>query len=327
MIPTGTDAPITDWTAYVSNCNRNAACELPFLMPLPGIPYLQLYVNFGAYMPSAIEIILQNTCNQAYTDQLIANNYVVGQDPEGNWYGVFKYFKTPTTPGNPAITSFVVWLSAMLETPAGLIERTWFSEHITIETCRPLMKLKSCYPEGSTNTGFDHMGTYYGLPVGEDYLGMEAIRYYHIAYVRNGKVRDLPPKATFTSNLRRNFRTTLELTWQLESELVPKWYKDVLLSVFARGAVQVNDGTTYLVSDLAFEDAAENGLLWKAWAQLKQTSRLYFGCDDSVCSDCCSPTVTGATAVGGFGPTGPGALIDYDGGFLIDYDGGLILDV
>lgn len=323
MIATGTDAPITDWPSYTANCTRNAACEPAWSMPLPGVPYLQLYIDFGNYAPVAYEMTLQNTCSTWHTEQMVPSNYVVGQTPEGNWYGVFKYFKTPVV---APVKSFVVWMSAVLDTPAGLIERTWFSQQIQIETCIPLMKLKACYPEGSTYTGFDHLGTYYGLPVNDDYLGMEGIRYYHTAYVRRGKVRDLPPKATFKSNLTRNTRTELELSWMLESELVPKWYKDVLLAIYTRGAVQVNDGTTYLVNELAFEGVDENDLQWKAWAQLKRTNRLYFGCDESTCSDCCSPTVISATAVGGFGPEAPGALIDYDGGFLVDYDGGLMLD-
>jgi hypothetical protein len=325
MIATGTDAPALDYNQYIANCTRNAACEPAFSAPLPGIPYLQLYVDFGQYQPATYEIILQNTCSQWHTAQLFPGNYVVGQTPEGNWYGVFKYFKTPTAP--PVITNFVVWLSAYLDTPAGLIERTWFSQQIQIDPCARLMKLKACYPEGSTDTGFDHSGLYYGLPVGDDYLGMEGIRYYHIAYVRQGKVRDLPPKATFKTNLVRNFRTTLEETWQLEHELVPKWYKDLLLAIYTRGAVQVDDGTPYLVSDLAFEGIEEKDFRWKAWAQLKKVTRLYFGCDDSVCSDCCSPTVLDAIAIGGFGPVAPGGLIDYDSTFLLDSDGGILLDL
>lgn len=306
MIPSGSNAPVTDWADYIANCNRNPACEPSYSAPLPGVPYLQLYVDFGQYQPVTYEIILQDICNQAHTEAMIPGTYVVGQTPEGGWYGVFKYFTPPVT----AVTKFVVWLSAMVDTPAGLIERTWFSQQMQVETCLRLMKLKACYPEGATYTGFDHQGTYYGLPDGDDYLGTPTVRYYHVAYVRTGKVRDLPPKATFTSNLRRNFRTSIEESWQLEFELVPKWYKDQILAIYGRGAVQVNDGTTYLVSDLAFEGIEENDAQWKAWAQFKKTSRLYFGCDNSVCGDCCSPTVISAEALDGFGPPMQNFILD-----------------
>lgn len=293
MIPTTGAAPINQFQAYVHNCKRNVACEPAFAAPLPGVPYLQLYVDFGQYQPLTFEIQLQDMCDTGHSEQIFPSNYIVGQTPEGNWYGVFKYFNDVVTP----VTNFVAWLSSLVDAPTGLTEKTFFSELLTIDPCDNLMKVKSCQPEGATITGFDVNDVYYGLPANVDFLGLAGVRYFHIAYVRRAKVRELSNKATFKSSLIRNFRTTIEKTWQLESEIVPQWYKDVLLAIFARGAIQIDDTTTYLVSDLNFEALNDDDLRWKPFAQLKATFRLYFGCDSSECVECCSPTVTVTSVV------------------------------
>jgi hypothetical protein len=315
---TATAVPIEQYPAYVHNCLRNRACERAFSAPLPGIAQMQLYVDFGVYKPSLLQFYLQSTCSADAAEQLFPGNYVVGQTPEGRWYGVFKFFAEPIQ----TVTSFVVWLSAMVAAPGGDVERTFFSEAMAVEACDPLMKLKACQPETATVTGFDVNGLYYGLPVNADFLGMGEVRYFHIAWVRQGKVREFSNKATFTQSLVRNFRTTVEKTFQLETELVPRWYKDLLLAIYARGAVQVDDGTTYLVSELAFEALNDDDLTWKPYARLLQTTRLYFGCDESLCGECCSPEIIDATATsdeesesaGSPGDESPGASESAGGG-------------
>jgi len=294
MISTPTAVAANQYPAYVHNCLRNAACERSYSAPLPGVPYLQTYVDFGDDKPEAIEFTLVDTCTGT-TEQIVASNYVVGQTPEGNWYGVFKYFNSPVVP----VTTFVVHLSAFVDLGAGpLVERTWFTQMLMVEPCDPLMKIKSCQPEGATTTGFDINGVYYGLPVNLDYLGIAEVRFFHIAYVRTGKVRELSNKATFKSSLYRTFRSTIEKIYQIETELVPKWYKDELLAIYSRGAVNIDDTKTYLVSDLNFEGLNDDDLTWKPFAQLRETFRLFFGCDDSECIECCSPIVLDAFTTG-----------------------------
>jgi hypothetical protein len=294
---TPTAATIGQFAQHVHNCNRGP-CEPPYAAPLPDLPHLQVYLEFGAYQPLFIEMHMQDVCDTNHTEQIFATNYVIGQTPEGTWYGVFKYFNSPVTP----VTSFVVWVSALLDTPAGLVEKTFFSELLVVDPCAPLTKIKACQPEAATTTGFDVNGLYYGLPVNPDYLGIPEVRYFHIAYARMVKARELPPKGTFTGSLYKNFRTVIEKAWILETELVPKWYKDVLLAIYARGAIEVG-GTQYLVSDLAFEALNDDDLTWKPYVNLKQTDRLYFGCDESTCPECCSPIVLNATVT--FVPESP----------------------
>lgn len=298
MIQTPTAAAITSYTSYVHNCLRNAKCEPSWLAPLPGVPYLQLYVDYGSTKPVTVEFELRDVCADA-TEQIFPSNYIVGQTPEGNWYGVFKYFNTPMA----SVTSFVVWHSALVQSGEILVEKTYFSQMLVVEPCLPLTKVKSCHPEGATDTGFDVNGLYYGLPVNEDFLGLDGIRYFHIAYVRLGKVREMSNKATFKSSLVANFRTTIEKIWQLETELVPQWYKDVLLAIYSRGAISVNDGPAMLVSDLNFEAINDDDVTWKPFAQLKQTFRLYYGCDASECIECCSPIVLSASVTSEAAPS------------------------
>jgi hypothetical protein len=289
MISTPTPVAANQYTGYVHNCLRNQACEPSYLAPVPGIPYLQLYVNFGAYKPLTADFELINHCN-GEIEQIFPSNFVVGQDSEGNWYGVFKNFNTPLTD----VTAFVMWLSSFVSTPSGFQERTFFSELMVVEPCAPLMKIKACQPEKATITAFDVNGLYYGLPQNVDYLGIGAVRYFHIAYVRLGKLREFSNKATFKSSLTRNFRTQFERIHILDTELVPKWYKDVLLAIYLRGAISVDDGQTYLVSELVIDPINEDDLTWRPAIQVKETIKLYYGCDESECVECCSPIILSA---------------------------------
>lgn len=266
MISAGT-AAANQYPAYVHNCTRNAACEGAYSAPLPLVSDLQLFVDFGATQPASIEFTFIDTCNNT-TEQIFPSEYVVAQTPELNWYGVFRGFNNPAEP----YTAFVVHLNAN----AGAM--SFFSQMLSTQPCGPLMKLKSCHPERATTTGFDINGIYYGLPEGS-FAGGE-IYYTHTAWVREGKVRELPPRATFKSNLYFTSRVTVEKNHTIETELVPKWYKDVLLALYSRGMVQVNDATTYIVSDLAFEAINDDDLTWKPLAQLKETFRGFFGCDE-----------------------------------------------
>lgn len=311
MINTPTPVSVTQYTGFVYNCLRNAACERSFSAPLPGVPYFQAYVDFGTTKPSTMEWTLLDTCT-GDMEQVVPANYVVGRTPEGTWYGVFKYFNTPPSPP----TTFIMYLSTYVDAGGpGLVEKTFFSQMLMVEPCDPLKKIKSCHPEGATVTGYDVNGVYYGLPDGDDYLGIPEVRYFHIAYVRMGKVRELSNKATFKSSLYRNFRTTIEKIHQIETELVPKWFKDELLAIYSRGAVQVDDGPTYLVSELAFEPINDDDLTWKPFAQVKETFRGFYGCDDSECMECCSPIVLSAysTSEGGSSESGGEDICDAAG--------------
>lgn len=287
MIQTPSEVAATQYASYIHNCLRNPACEPSWGAPLPAVSTLQLFADFGDTAPGSFEFTLVNLCTGA-TEQITPAEYVVGQTPELGYYGVFKVFNNPAIP----VTSFVVHLSAG--------SKSYFSEMLVVEPCTPLMKVKSCHPRAATVTGFDINGIYYGLPFAGASLGDDSVRYFHIAYVRRGKVKDMGAKATFKSSVYFNFRTTIEKIYQFEpGELVPKWYKDVLLAIYSRGAISFDDGPAFIVSDINFTGINDDDLQWKAFAQLKETFKLYYGCDDGICEECCSPSVISADAVGG----------------------------
>jgi len=282
MIQTPTAVGPTDYGTYISNCTRNPACEPSWLAPLPAVSVLQLYADFLLESPGDFEFTLVDVCTGA-TEQITPEEYVIGQTPELNYYGVFKAFNNPTI----GASAFVVHLAA-----GG---KTFFSEMLSVEPCVPLMKVKSCHPQAATNTGFDINGIYYGLSIGGT-LGDAAVRYFHIAWVRNGKVKETANRAIFKSSLYFNFRTQVEKTFLFEpGEFVPKWFKNVLLAIYSRGAISVNDGTIYIVSDIAFAGLNDDDLQWRANAQLKEAFKLFYGCDDGTCEECCTPTLISAS--------------------------------
>lgn len=322
----GAVAP-NQYAPYVSNCNRNPSCVLSYAAPLPSVANLQLYVNFGSTKPATMEFKLINICN-GDTEQIFSSNYVAGQDSEGNWYGVFKYFNAPAG----AITSFVVWLSSFVNTNAGLQEQTYFSELLLVEPCQALMKIKACQPASATTTAFDYNGVYYGLPQNVDYLGISEVRYFHTAWVRSGKVVETAFKATFTGSVTRNFRTQVDKTLQFQCEIVPKWYKDELLAIFTRGKVQIDDANYYLLSDLAFTGLNDDDAMWKPWAVFTASFRGFYGCDDSECIECCSPTVISAhTTDNSHDESGSGSESESEsvetGNFTINYTNNLPIPV
>lgn len=271
-----------DYPRVIHNCNLSP-CELPYRAPLPELAYMQFFIDFGTVQPALIQITAVSTCGTATEEQLFTQDYVVGQDSEGRWYGVFRYFFE-------TVTDFTCFVIHTRVTFVDTSERVWFSEEFCIETCLPLTKLKACMPEGAVETGYDINGVYYGLPQGMVTLGIALLRYFNIVFVREAKVRELTNKITFTSNLLSNktFRSQVDKIFQFECELVPQWYKDLMLAVFARGSIEIN-GRAWTVTELAFEGVADQDFRWKPFAQLTQIFRLYFGCDTSECIECCTP--------------------------------------
>lgn len=279
-----------DYSQVIHNCNLSP-CEKPYTAPLPELAYMQFFIDFGTVQPLAIQITAIDTCSGAIEEQLFTQDYVAGQDAEGRWYGVFRYFFETLFP----FTCFVIHVRVLFMDAS---EAVWFSEEFCVEDCLPLTKLKACMPEGATATGYDVNDVYYGLPQGATTLGIPLVRYFHIVFLREAKVRELSNKITFVNNLLSNktFRSQVDKVFQLESEMVPQWYKDLILAVLARGTVEIN-GRQYNVTELAFEGVADDDLLWKPFAQLTSISRQFFGCDTSECIECCTPQVLDAFTV------------------------------
>src|SRR4051812_21632708 len=82
-----------DYRQFIYNCKRNK-CQMRYSVPLPHINNAELYVFFGSLKPAAIQIQFISTCEDHNAD-IIAQDYVVGELPNGQWYGVFKNFTAP----------------------------------------------------------------------------------------------------------------------------------------------------------------------------------------------------------------------------------------
>lgn len=224
--------------------------------------------------------------NLGVSGDTIAQDYVIGQLPNGQWYGVFKNF---TVPVDFDPTCFVVTAVFTFDDDS---EIRYFSEEICIETCLSLMEIKACFPEKATTLGFDVNPTnkiYFGYHNGDpaDLLGDEAVRYFHKFYVRLGYLINVSKKTTFKYNLSRNFRTEVEYLWELRCELVPEFYSDYLMATVARGEITVREtmllaAKKWRLSDSAFELVDDDAKLWKPVCTLQEVMRQFFGCDECV---------------------------------------------
>src|SRR6476469_3523943 len=91
MIPGNIGATINNYGSYISNCQKN---QSPYRVPVNSLADVQLYINIGVTEPTAIQYQLINTCgvNAGDVSIIIPGAYVVGQDTNDNWYGVFRSF-------------------------------------------------------------------------------------------------------------------------------------------------------------------------------------------------------------------------------------------
>lgn len=291
-----------DYPRVIKNCNLSP-CEVPYRAPLPELAYMQFFVDFGTVQPILIQITAIDTCGGLAEEQLFTQDYVVGQDAEGRWYGVYRFFFETVHD----FTCFVVHVRTVFQDGS---ERVWYSQEFCIEVCQTLTKVKACMPEQATATGYDVNGVYYGLPQGMTTLGIPLVRYFNFVFVREAKTRELSNKITFSNNLLSNktFRSQVDKIFQFEFELVPQWYKDLLLAIYARGTIEIN-GQIWNVTELAFEGINEDDLRWKAFAQLTQVVRQFFGCDTSECIECCTPQVLDAYTISVVESESPGEAI------------------
>src|SRR3982751_1618329 len=118
---------ISNYKAYVSNCTQN---QMPYKIPVSSLADVQLYINIGTTQPTTVQYELLHTCGPfAGITESITPDYVVAQDKNNNWYGVFKNFTGASTP-----VCFVVAIT--------LDSQIYFSEEYCIENCDDLTLLK-----------------------------------------------------------------------------------------------------------------------------------------------------------------------------------------
>lgn len=274
---------ISNYGSYISNCQLN---QWPYKIPVNSLSDVQLYVSIGAAKPSAVEYQLIHTCGAlaGTVETLSTSSYVVAQDTNSQWYGVFKNF-TGATP-----VCFVIAITLTLEGESG--ESIYFSEEYCVENnCRDLVLIKGCYGNLSNLLSYDCEGVYFGTGSG-DALGDTTLVYKHELLLRSVEVSLGAIKNTFKQGRTRNFRTEKEKIYQFFAEFVPEWYLSQIDAVFYRGEVWVGD-THYLVNETQFEKIEDCKRTWKPAATFKESCYQSFSCETDPCAapvvDCCEP--------------------------------------
>lgn len=274
MIQGANGANITNYGSYISNCTLN---QKPYKIPVRNLQDVQLYIDIGDLEPSAIEYELINTCVGSGIESIIPSRYVIGQDTNDNWYGVFKGF-TGATP-----TCFVIAITLYY---AGTdTEEIYFSEEYCIENaCETLTLIKGCYGNLENQISYDADDIYFGTALGAGAMGDLTLVYKHEVFLRDVEVYRSAIKNIFKQGRTRNFRTEKQRIYQFNSELVPDWFLNEIDSVFYRGEVFVGSAK-YLVNETAFELVDECSKTWKISATFKEGSYQSFSCEANPCQD------------------------------------------
>lgn len=299
MIPGS--GPISNYGSYISNCTRH---QMPYKVPVNSLADVQLYINIGAVKPTTVLYELIYTCGpDAGTVQtLSAPDYVVGQDRNNNWYGVFKNFSAAEA------TCFVIAIT--------LDSQIYFSEEYCIEnSCGALVLIKGCYGNLDPLVSTDCEGIYFGVHAGiGTAMGDTLVKYEHQLLLRGIEVTLSAVKNSFKQGRTRNFRTEKEKIFQFWSELVPEWYLSEIDAVFYRGEVYIGS-TKYLLNETQFEKVEDCFKMWKPWATLKESCYQSFSCEADPCAavpaECCDPEVTSVVV----------SEVPFESGFPVDSGG------
>jgi hypothetical protein len=284
---------ISNYGSYVNNCQRG---QMPYKIPVNLLNDVQLYIDIGVTKPDAIQYQLIHTCGPlgGTIETLTTSVYVVGQNTNNSWYGVFKGFDPVVNP----ISCFVIAITLTF----GEIEWIFFSDEYCIEAnCgTDLVLIKGCYGILDNKISYNCQGIYFGTHAGtQTPMGDTTVNYRHQLFLRDTEVTLSAIKNSFKQGRTRNFRTEKEKIYQFMAELVPEWYIDEVDSVFYRGEVYV--GTTrYLVNETQFEKIEECKRMWKPFATLKDSCYQSFNCDADPCAEipetpCCEPQGVSAT--------------------------------
>jgi len=283
MIPgTGT---ISDYANFTSNCTLG---QLPYKIPINNLSDVQLYIDIGVTKPTLIGYELIHTCGPlaGTVEALATTDYLVGQDKNDRWFGVFKNLT-----GGTNLNCFVIAIT--------LDGNIYFSEEYCIDSCQNPTSIEGCYGNLDPSISTDCNGIYFGGHAGTDTpLGTTTIRYRHKVFLRGVEITASAFKNTFKQGRTRTFRTEGEKLFKFWSELVPEWYISEVNGVFFRGQVVIN-GTTYLLNETLFDKVEECLKQWKTDATFKESCYQSYSCEDDPCAEapesCCDPVVINAT--------------------------------
>lgn len=315
LIYAGTGEASLDPTKWLFNCKRNAACQRPYFVPYPHLSDIVFYLDLPFGKPDSTTVEIIDTCgkqsggdfNDDFNDDFfnddiappppytaIPATYVIAQKPDGSWYGVFANLST--TVGEGSFPCFYLRITCIKDG----ITYTFYSQQICLQRCEELTLLQGCYPNepvGANAT--DCNGIYYGFHAGNGVpVGATNYRYFHKAYVRLGSIIEQKNKLSFSAfNSRRMYKNFFSREWVFEFELVPTFYKDIIIGVLNRGNIKI-DGVAYKLADeQTFEIIDTNSKLWGMDVLLDELCKQYFDCGEDNCTvqEICSGSPTDVT--------------------------------
>lgn len=279
MIMKAGTGTISNYGNYISNCTKK---QFPYQIPVNSLSDVQLFISIGSTKPAAAEYQLINTCgiDKGTIESITPANYVIGQDDQGSWYGVFKNFSASTA------KCFVIAIT--------LDSQIYFSEEYCIENCLQLTLLKGCYGNLDPALSHDCNGVYFGYAGLGDSLGDTTIKYEHQIYLRQVEVSLSAINNTFKQGLTRNFRTEKQKIYQFYGEFLPEWYLSEIDAIFYRGEVYIGSDK-YLLDATAYEKIEDCKRIWKPTATFKDSCYQSFTCESDPCSppntECCDPAI------------------------------------
>ena len=263
---------------WLYNCTRNPACQKPYYIPIIDFSDFILYFDFPG-KPSVYSINLI-PCDDTIIDiGTLMCNFVIAQKPDNSWYGIFTQLDSTSF---PTLTAFYIDATFTINGN----DYRYFSNQFQFDLCASISKVEACYNDPSLGAdAYDCNGIYYGYHAGTGMaVGNSLLKYYHHAYVRYAEVIENSNKMAFTlfnsQTAYRNFFTRL---YNFQFELVPGFYKDVLIGIFNRGNIGI-DGIAYTLAD-AQDIAITNDSLkwWKMDMKLSSLCRQWFSCTPTTC--------------------------------------------
>lgn len=280
LIPAGFGEMATPYTDLLFNCTRNQKCQRTFYVPVKLFSDIVLFTDLPGE-PSLITIDVLNVCDIENEGSAVSGSYVAGTKPDGSWYAVLGSLSV--TP--PIGVVYHKFFFRVTFTVAG-VDYIYYSQQYEFPICEELTFIRGCYPNQVVGSdAFDCNGIYYGFPNNEDFLGDHNYRYIHSAYVRLGSVIEQRNKMNFTAfNNRTTYKSVFNREWLFEQDIVPTFYKDVLIGIYNRGMVQV-DGKEWKLADsqdIAMIDT--DSKLWRLDIVFDEECKQSYGCKPRDCA-------------------------------------------
>lgn len=314
LLSAGFGESVSPFTDLLFNCTRNKKCQKTFYVPVRQFSDIVLYTDLPGE-PSLIVIDVLNVCDIDNEGTAISNKYVAGTKPDGSWFMVLGSLAV-TPPLGVVYHKFFFRITVTIDGD----DYVYFSQQYEFPLCDDTTFIRGCYPNQPIGSpAYDCNSIYYGFANNpDDVLGDINYRYIHSAYVRMASIIEQKNKLTFTAfNNKTTYKSVFNREWLFEQEIVPAFYKDVLIGIYNRGMVQVN-GSEWKLSDSQDISVIDlDSKLWRTDVTFDEECKQTFGCLPRDCvlpvaclcepviisatseeSDCsCEPEITGATAI------------------------------